>query len=356
MAADVFFCPVPDSEDPAIPRKLRALFEAVGAPALMAAQDLVALKTHFGEKGNTTHVGAARIRALVDLVKERDAQPYLTETSVLYKSRRMNAVSHILLAYEHGFTFEKVGAPILMADGLRGNLGREVPVGDGDDRTVSVAADALSPDAMLVVSHATGHIGAAFGAAIKNLGMGLAARKGKLVQHSVSKPYVEAKACTGCGTCLRWCPADAIGLEREKARIDPATCIGCGECITVCKFNAVAFRWDGASADLQRRMAEHACGLARAMAGRLVFFNFLMDMTRDCDCMGGSPKVMADIGILASTDPVAIDMATLDLTRARGGKDLAAATRPELDPMIQINHGAGLGMGTKEYVLKELLG
>jgi uncharacterized protein len=353
MHSDVLFSPVCEGDAPAATAaRLQALYAGLGRP--VASQDLVAIKTHFGERGNTTHVAPQHIRTLVDLVRAEGGNPYLTETSVLYKSQRMNAVSHILLAFQHGFTFEAVGAPIIMSDGLRGNLDREVEIhGDHYDR-VAVAADAISPDRMIVVSHATGHLAAGFGAAIKNLGMGLSARKGKLSQHSASKPFVDREACHACQVCVRWCPEEAIALDQDKARIDETLCIGCGECITVCQPSAIGFRWDGASADLQRKMAEHAWGTALAMRDRIVYFNFLTDMTRDCDCMGASTKVLEDIGILASQDPVALDMATLALTRERAGKDLAALSFPHLDPMVQIEHAEKLGMGSREYRLVDV--
>ncbi|MBI4979137.1 MAG: DUF362 domain-containing protein [Spirochaetes bacterium] len=351
--ADVFFTPMTaqtsDTDAAAIIRKL---YDLLPVTKQLCEDDLVAIKTHFGEDGNTTHVKPAYIRVIADALKNAKAQPYLTETSVLYKSERMNAVSHMLLAYKHGFTFENIGAPIIMADGLRGNLEREITVDGKCYEHVSVAADAASADAMIVVSHATGHLAAGMGATIKNIGMGLSSRKGKLTQHSASKPFITPSICTACGQCIRHCPVDAISYVNKKAHIDDKICIGCGECITVCKFNAVGFSWDGASADLQRKMAEHAWGICKEMSGKIGYISFLINMTKDCDCMGTHPKIVVpDIGILASNDPVAIDMATLDLTKQKAGKTIAALSFPQLDPMVQIDHAVSLGMGTKEYRL-----
>lgn len=354
MSAEVLFAPVqPDEPLASRAGKVRRLYERLGAGRLVSRDDLVAIKTHFGEQGNTTHVSPDLVRTFVDLVKEGGGLPYLTETSVLYKSRRMNAVSHILQAYAHGFTFERVGAPIVMCDGLRGNLDREVVLEGAEGGTVSIAADAAAA-ALVLVSHATGHLGTGFGAALKNLGMGLSARKGKLSQHSASHPFVQEAVCTGCGACLRGCPVDALEMVAGKARIQDETCIGCGECLTLCTFNAIGFRWDGASAELQRKMVEHAAAVAKALEGRLVCFNFLTDMTRDCDCLGASPTVLPDIGILASWDPVAIDAATLALTKERAGRDLAGLSYPALDPMVQIRHAARLGVGSPDYRLVEV--
>ncbi len=345
--SEVFFAPV-SSEVP-MATQVETLYRALGVK--LKRGGLVALKTHFGEEGNTTHVAPAHLRTLVDLVKAEGALPFLTETSVLYKSRRSNAVEHILLAYQHGFTYEAVGAPIILCDGLKGNLEREVEIHGDHYNHVAIAADAGSPDHLILVSHATGHLAAGFGAALKNLGMGLSARKGKLDQHSASKPYVKPRLCEACGDCIRHCPVDAISMKGDAAFIDEDLCIGCGECITACIPGAVGFKWDGASADLQRKMAEHAFGVAKLLEGRFSCFNFLTHMTQQCDCLGASHQVMPDLGILASLDPVAIDMATLDLTRERAGQDLGRLTHPELDPMVQIDHAEKLGLGRKAYRL-----
>ncbi|MEK6796339.1 MAG: DUF362 domain-containing protein [Spirochaetota bacterium] len=354
MPAPVFFTPCThDGGD--VTARISALLSAVELGSLITKGSLIALKTHFGEEGNTTHVAPRHIRAFVDHVKSLGGLPYLTETSVLYKSQRMNAVAHTILAYSHGFTYEAVGAPIIMSDGLRGNLEREVDVNGDYYRKVPIAADAVSPDAMIVISHATGHLAAGLGAALKNLGMGLSSRKGKLNQHSKSKPHIDREECTACEACIRNCPVNAIALHDGKARIDEAICIGCGECITVCAFSAVGFRWDGASADLQKKMAEHAAGVIKGMEGKLVYCNFLTNMTKDCDCISEDEKpIIPDIGILASRDPVAIDMATLDLTKRSSGKTLAALAFPALDPLVQMIHAERMGLGNRGYELRTI--
>jgi len=75
-------------------------------------------------------------------------------------------------------------------------------------------------------------------------------------------------------------------------------------------------------------------------------------MTADCDCMSrAQKKILPDMGILASADPVGIDSATLDLTRQYGGGTLAETSYAELDPLVQLKHAEKLGMGTIGYEL-----
>lgn len=354
MKSKVYFVGVAEN-DTLLEAKIARIYSAAGFDAFVSQGETVAIKTHFGEKGNNTHISARHIRQIVDRVKAAGGRPYLTETSVLYRGRRSNALDHILLAFEHGFTYTAVGAPILMADGFLGNWQREVEINGEFYQSVPVAGDALVPDKLFVVSHATGHMITGMGAALKNLGMGLSSRKGKLNQHSQLSPKVKPQFCTNCGECYQWCPADAIEERDQQAFIVVEKCIGCGECLTVCHFEAIAVAWDASSEVLQKKMVEHALGVFKSKEGRIAFLTFLTSMTRDCDCVASSEKCIGDIGIVASFDPVALDMAALDITARRAdGQTLAKLSYPQRDPMVQLAHASKLGMGSIDYDLVEV--
>ncbi len=331
---------------------MRKIYEASGAENVIDARDFVAIKLHVGEKSNTTYVKPAIIRELVDKVKEKRGLPFLTETSTLYKGERENAVKHILHAHRHGFGIDNVGAPFIMADGLQGNSEQEVVIEGELHQSVKVAREILTTDALLVVSHPTGHVAAGLGACIKNLGMGLASRMGKMRQHSAMLPEIITTKCKFCKKCIQWCPEGAIIEVEGKAFIVAERCIGCGECLAVCRFDAVKYDWGRESGYMQRSMAEHAFGALQGKTGKCFFFNVLIDMTKDCDCFNvKQTKMGPDIGILASADPVAVDKATLDLTSAAYGKTIAEISYSHHDALIQIEHAAKIGMGSMDYDL-----
>jgi uncharacterized Fe-S center protein len=331
-------------------RKIRTLLDAAGLASRIRANDRVAVKLHFGELKNDTSIPPEYVRPVVEAVRAGSGQPFLTDTCVLYKSVRDNAVSHLRFAADRGFTLGKTGAPVIIADGLNGSDEKTVPIPGRIFKEVSVAAAARDADSLIVLSHVTGHLAAGLGGAIKNLGMGFASRKGKLRQHAVLKPEVLDKNCTGCGACAENCPADAIALSGGKAAIDPETCIGCGECITVCRFDAITHDWNRDSADLQQRMAEHALGVVIGRQDRAIYVNFILSVTKDCDCMSFKQKpILPDIGIAAGTDPVALDAASLDLILERSGKELTDLSYPGFDGRAQIRHGADIGLGSMEY-------
>jgi len=331
---------------------MRKIYEVSEAESVIDARDFVAIKLHVGEKSNTTYVKPAIIRELVDKVKEKKGLPFLTETSTLYKGERENAVKHILHAHRHGFGIDNVGAPFIMADGLQGNSEQEVVIEGELHQSVKVAREIMTTDALLVVSHPTGHVAAGLGACIKNLGMGLASRMGKMRQHSAMLPEIITTKCKFCKKCIQWCPEGAIIEVEGRAFIVAERCIGCGECLAVCRFDAVKYDWGRESGYMQRSMAEHAFGTLQGKTGKCFFFNVLIDMTKDCDCFNvQQTKMGADIGILASADPVAIDKATLDLTAAAYGKTIAEISYSHHDALIQIEHAAKIGMGSMDYDL-----
>lgn len=355
--SEVHFIPVPAAaSDEQLATAARRVIAAANLDALIQPRQLVAIKSHFGEAGNHNVVPPAVLRAIGERVRERGGRPFLVETATLYTGGRSDAVGHLLTAHENGFSVDAVGMPLLMADGLDGDAELEVEVPGGRLGRVSLAREVLHADALIATSHLTGHMVTGFGGAIKNLGMGLASRRGKRRQHSAMNPRIKEEACTACGNCVARCASGAITLG-DVARIDSALCVGCGECLTACRDDAVRYDWGVESRDLQQRMVEHAAGIVRALQGRVVFLNFLTRITKDCDCMHeGTDHLTPDIGVLASTDLVAIEAASLALVATRAGKPLRELAYPKLDPQIQIAYAEQLGLGSARYQLVEVTG
>jgi uncharacterized Fe-S center protein len=352
----IYFIPASASDSlDTIHKKILTLYDQAQFNRCFEPADLVAIKIHFGNEGNTTHVPANYLISIIDRLKQQNAKPFFTDTCVLYKSRRSDAVNHLLLAEEHGFSLDKIGIPVIIADGLRGSNEIEVKISGKLFNKVSIAADAMTANAMLTVTHVTGHMASGIGGAIKNIGMGLSSRKGKLRQHSSMKPRIEVSKCTGCGQCIIWCPENAISMNGNVAVINEKICIGCGECLTVCHFDAVKYNWKTSNYDLQRKMAEHALGVVSHKNDKMCYLSFLFNITKDCDCMPGVQKPMVkDIGIIAGKDPVAIDKASLDLVEQFSGKSLVSTSYPAIDPTVQLVHGEEIGLGKMDYELVSL--
>ncbi|MBN2358138.1 MAG: DUF362 domain-containing protein [Deltaproteobacteria bacterium] len=334
--------------------KVRALWHAAGFDRVVAKGDLTAIKLHVGEPGTKTFVSPDVAAALVRCCVDAGAKPFLTDTAVLYRSERDNGVDHARVAAEHGFGLDRVGAPFIPADGLIGADEIEVRVDGKHFETVAIAAAILQARSIIVLSHATGHLGTGYGGALKNLGMGCASRKGKLRQHHGRPPKIDSDRCTGCGSCAEWCPAHAIEVDRV-ARIDAAKCIGCGQCIAVCRDHAVEHGWGFGGARLQQRIVDHAAAVVRSKQGKIGYLTVAEQITKDCDCMGKSQRpLLPDIGLLAAQDPVAIEQALLDLVRARAGRTLESMSYPRLDGSAQIRYAEEMGLGESQVELVEL--
>lgn len=343
-------------------RDLASFLAPLSAAAGLADTDLVAVKIHAGEHGNTRYIPASAVCGVVEALGLPAGRTFLTDTTVLYRGRRLTAPDYIVLAAEHGFG-PPATPPFIVADGLRGT--GEVAVrlpSCCDGPSARIAGTIADADAMVVVSHFKGHLLAGFGGAVKNLGMGCASRGGKLYQHSSVRPLIRESKCTACGNCAEHCPEAAIEV-RGKAVLNPSRCVGCGECIQRCPTGAVSVDWNQDRGVFMRRLAEYA--VAAASATRvLLYVNFVVNVTPDCDCLqdtGG--RLVDDIGVLASTDPVALDQACLDLVTAAPpapgspvsgagpGIDKFRALRPDIDGSVTLAIAQSFGLGNRSYQL-----
>lgn len=313
-------------------------------------RDLVGIKVHFGEKGLATFLSPIYSRVIVEKVKEKKALPFLFDTSTLYTSGlRTNAVSHITTAIKNGFSYATVDAPIAIIDGLKGSNYIEVKIPGNHFKSVKLANDIQNIDSIICLSHFKGHCATGFGAALKNISMGMAARAGKLEMHSTTKPFITNK-CIGCGICTTVCPVGAIEINANKASIKSDICIGCMRCDTKCPKGVIKFNWDSPEKMLMEKLAEYAKGTTSMKQDKIAYLNFLIDITPDCDCYGFSnPSIVKDIGVLASFDPVAIDKASTDFVKETAGEDILRKLWPKTDYGHILDYAEKLEVGTQKY-------
>ncbi|MGA2172802.1 MAG: DUF362 domain-containing protein [Sedimentisphaerales bacterium] len=357
MVSKVYFIKavIGDGEK-AISDKARRLFKEAGFAKCFKANDFTAVKIHIGEAGNKTYIKAPCIKGLVDELIGLKTKPFLTDTSTLYLGHRHNAIDHAILASEHGFDFNGLGIPFIPPDGIFGTSETAVTINGVLNKEVSIAYDIARVQSILAVAHVTGHIGTCLAATLKTLGMGCASRKGKMRQHAAFKPRVDRDKCVACGECLRHCPEGAITIEDLKAHINQDKCVGCAECLAVCRFGAVTHDWDKDVKLLECNVAEHAKGVLVGKEGKAAFINFAISITSDCDCMNNPDhNIVEDIGILGSTDPVAVDQAAVDLMEKTAGKPLDKISKyPNQNGKWQLEHAEKIGLGSRKYTLVEI--
>ena len=357
-----FRCPIEVS----LPEKLRRLCIAAGIKDIDMDGKFVAIKMHFGELGNLAYLRPNYAKAVADLCKEQGGLPFLTDCNTLYPGSRKNALEHLTCAQLNGFWPMTTGCQVLIADGLRGTDEVEVPVPGGEYcKTAKIGRAIMDADVFISLTHFKGHESTGFGGAIKNIGMGCGSRAGKMEQHNAGKPHVKQKLCIGCGQCRRICAHGAPIIENGKAHIDHDKCVGCGRCIAVCPKDAVRIDWDESTTNLNYKIAEYTKAV---VDGRPCFHvSLVMDVSPNCDCHGENDvPIVPNVGMFASFDPVALDMACVDAVNAQTPLRGSAADdgeghvhehdhfrriHPDTDWRSCLEHGEKIGIGTRDYEL-----
>ena len=347
--------------------KLDRLIRKAGIEEIDFYKQFTAIKIHFGEPGNLSFLRPNYAKVVADLVKEKGGRPFLTDCNTLYTGRRKNALEHLDSAYENGFSPFSTGCQIIIADGIKGTDETWVPVDGGEYVTEAKIGHAImDADVFISLSHFKGHEATGFGGALKNIGMGCGSRGGKMEMHSAGKPYVRARKCVGCGKCMKVCAHSAISIDEGKAAIDENKCVGCGRCIGACPMNATVAANDEANDILNCKIAEYSKAVCQ---GRPHFhISLAVDISPFCDCHSENDMpIVPNVGMFASFDPVALDVACADAVNAkraipdsilgealaagRGQCDHFASVSPDTNWRSCIDHAVKIGLGSKEYEL-----
>ena len=367
MASKVYFADLRADHHENLQQKLTRLLKTAGMGDIDFDKKYVAIKMHFGEPGNLAFLRPNWAKTVADFVKDRGGKPFLTDCNTLYVGGRKNALDHLDSAMLNGFSPLSTGCQIIIADGLKGNDEVDVPVAGGEYvKEAKIGRAVMDADVFISLSHFKGHEEAGFGGCLKNIGMGCGSRAGKMEQHCDGKPQVSQKHCVGCGQCTKICAHSAIAVTDRKAAIDHNKCVGCGRCIAICPQDAIAPAWDGAFDRLNYRIAEYTKAV---VDGRPCFhISIVIDVSPNCDCHSeNDAAIVPNVGMFASFDPVALDMACVDAVNAQPvnansaladccherpeDEDHFHVIHPDTKWMCCVDHAEKLGLGSKEYEL-----
>ena len=230
-------------------------------------------------------------------------------------------------------------------------------------KSAKIGRAIMDADIVISLNHFKGHEEAGFGGAMKNLGMGCGSNAGKREMHSEGRPVVEADKCVGCGTCAKYCAHEGPQMEDGIMHIDWTKCMGCGRCIDVCPVNAIHSAYAQSTSILNYKIAEYTKAV---VDGRPHFhISLVRDVSPYCDCHAENDiPIVPDVGMFASFDPVALDLACAEAVNAQAvnpGSKLDKAGRPDLDNLTgsfpetnwrsQIQHAHKIGLGEDSYEL-----
>ena len=258
----------------------------------------VAVKLHSGEKGNQNYIRPEFVKPIIELVNGT-----VVECNTAYNGARNTTEKHKELMKEHKWT-QYFDVDIMDEDG---DIVLDVPNGKVIDKNY-VGKNIENYDSMLVLSHFKGHPMGGFGGAIKQLSIGCASSAGKCWIHSG-------------------------GVTTEQSEVWKKT----------------------AKQDVfLEAMAESAGSIVEYFKDNLAFINIMCNMSVDCDCCAkAEDPCMKDIGILASTDPVAIDQACIDMVYSSNdkGRDHLVERIESRNGLHTIEKSAELGFVNREYEL-----
>ena len=367
MASKVYFTNFRTTPRENLPQKLARLVKKAGMiDGIDFSNKYTAIKIHFGEPGNLSYLRPNYSKVIVDLIKEQGGQVFLTDCNTLYVGRRKNALDHLDSAYENGYNPFTTGCHVIIADGLKGTDEALVPV-DGDYvKEAKIGRAVMDADIFISMNHFKGHECTGFGGALKNIGMGCGSRAGKMEMHSAGKPIVSQKKCIGCGACEKVCAHSGITVVDKKAVMDHNKCVGCGRCIGICPMDAIRAAHDESNDILNCKIAEYSLAVLKDRPH--FHISLVVDVSPYCDCHSENDvPIVPNVGMFASFDPVALDMACADAVNAQPvvtGSILAEKphvhhdhftdTHPETNWMSAIDHAVKLGIGSKEYELIEI--
>lgn len=268
-------------------------------------------------------------------------------------------------AYTNGFSPFSTDCHIIIGDGLKGTDQTLVPVRNGVYvKEAKIGTAILDADILISLTHFKGHESTGFGGTLKNLGMGCGSCAGKMEMHSAGKTYTNRELCVGCGACIHICAHDAPVMEDGKITIDQNKCVGCGRCIAICPQGAILS--PNSNDILNCKIAEYA---QAAIHDRPSFhISLVVDVSPNCDCHGENDvPIVPDVGMFASFDPIALDMACADAVNRqpilpgcaiddhqKEHEDHFCHMHPNTNWMSAVTHGEKIGLGTREYTLIEV--
>jgi uncharacterized Fe-S center protein len=317
---------------------------------------LTVIKMHLGRRIGYSTIHPLFVKILVDKLKSYGANVYITDQDITSARTR-------------GYTEEFLGVPIVYACGVTGKYYYEKQVDFKTFKNVDVAGNIQDAEVMIDFSHIKGHGACGYGGACKNIAMGCVTDRTRQQIHGLEGGLEwNSDICTHCELCVNSCNHNANSFVDSKYEVNFHHCTYCQHCVKVCPAGALkmdAHRYE----DFQTGMAICTETVLKTFKpGHVFYINCLMNITALCDCWGfTTPALVPDIGIMASTDIVAIERACLDAIKVENLIPSGVPQGMELketghlferihgkNPFVQLNELEKRHLGTQEYQITEV--
>lgn len=359
MAANILFSSVEYDKydaDVTLPAKFGRLVERMGMQDIVKGK-LTAVKMHVGRAIGYSTIPPLFVKILVDKLKSYGAKVYITDQTIVDARVR-------------GYTEDFLGVPIVDACGVTGKYYYEKSVNYKTFKNVDIAGNIHDAEVMIDLSHIKGHGACGYAGACKNIAMGCVTDRTRQQIHGLQGGIEwNEDICTHCELCVNSCNHSANNFNKEgRYEVNYHNCTLCQHCVKVCPVSAMRMMADQYE-DFQTGMALCTDTVLKGFKpGHVFYINFLLNITALCDCWGlTTPALVPDIGVMASTDIVAIEKACLDAIKY---ENLLTAGLPKghvmgdkghlferlhgKNPFVQLNQLEKHGLGTKEYKITKI--
>lgn len=358
MSATVLFAPMAYSRYDAnqtLPAKFKRMLAKTGIAEMVKGKK-TAIKMHIGDHLGYSTIPPVFVRILVDFIKEAGGDCFITDHYIQIRHPE-----------NRGYTESALGAPVLDVCGHLGKYFYPKEVNFNTLKNVDIGGLIHDADILIDFSHVKGHGTCGYGGACKNIAMGCVTDRTRRQIHALEGGIEwDAKKCTHCKKCIPACNHYANSFnDKNEYEINWHHCTYCQHCVKICPLGALTMT-GSRYRDFQKGMAITTKTVLDTFAPQSVYYiNVLTAITALCDCWGmTTPSLVPDIGIMASSDIVAIERASLDAIKIEDlipvgvPKGMELGTEGHLferlhakNPYVQLDALQEQGLGTQEYEL-----
>ncbi len=339
-----------------LPAKFQRMLDGLPLKDMFAGKK-TAVKMHLGGNIGYSTVHPLFVRLLGEKLKVAGAKAFVTDGAGAVRN-----------ADARGYTRKTIGMPLVPVSGDDDTFFYTKKVSYRTLKKIDIAGEIRDADAMIVLSHAKGHGDCGYGGACKNIAMGCVTgrTRGSIHHLEGGLKWLKSK-CVACGKCVEACPNNAAQFNEETKvfSIFYHNCTYCQHCALVCPKKAIKIT-GGQYHYFQEGMALCTDTVLKSFPRKSVLYiNVLLNITVFCDCWGmTTPSIVPDIGIMASTDMVAIEQASLDAIKTKNfikgslppgrkfgkGKHLFEKIHAK-SPFVQLAALEKKGLGRSKYKL-----
>ncbi len=347
-----------------LPAKFKRMLDSLPLKEMVEGRS-VAVKMHLGGNLGYTTIHPVFVRILVKALKDAGGDVFVTD---LY--HRNNEDFGVRGAGNRGYVEEIIGCKIIPVAGADDEYFYSKKVDFKSLKKIQVAGTIHDAEVLIDFSHVKGHGACSYGGASKNIAMGCVTSETRREIHALEGGIEwNEELCDHCETCINECRYKANKFNDEgKYELFFHHCTYCQHCVEVCPNNALTFVGKH-FLDFQEGLAIATNEVLKTFSkGSIYYINVLLNITMLCDCWGMSTaSLVPDIGIMASSDIVAIEKASLDAIKVENllpGSLMAGRELVEgkhlfekiwgKDPYGQINALEKMNLGNSNYSIEEV--